>query len=264
MPKFAANLSTLFSELPFLERFAAAAEAGFRAVEFLFPYDYPPEVLKAELDKHGLALVLFNTAPGDTARGEWGLAAIPGREAEARRDIDRALDYALALDCPQVHVMAGVLPPGADRERACATLVENLRYAAARFAPHGKRLLLEALNPTTKPNYLYASQYQTLEMVRRIDRDNVFIQLDLFHAQLVDGNLTHLIREYAGQYQHVQIASAPDRHEPDDGEIDYGWLFAKLDESGYPGWVGCEYFPRGNTLAGLGWLQPWITPTPTH
>ncbi|QUG76714.1 HPr family phosphocarrier protein [Erwinia sp. E602] len=257
MPKFAANLSTLFTELPFLERFDAAAAAGFRGVEFLFPYDYQPEQLKQALTRNRLELVLFNTAPGDSAAGEWGLAAIPGREADARRDIDRALEYALALECRQVHLMASVVPPAADRQQWSETFISNARYAAERFAPQGIRVLLEALNPITKPDYLYASQYQTLEMVKRIDRPGVFTQLDLFHAQRVDGNLSHLIREYAGQYQHIQIASAPDRHEPDEGELNYPWLFDLLDSSGYQGWIGCEYLPRTTTLAGLGWLDPY-------
>lgn len=257
MPKFAANLSTQFGELPFIERFAAAANAGFRAVEFLFPYDFPAEVIKAELEKHQLELVLFNTAAGNVQAGEWGVSAIPGREQEARADIVRALEYALALNCQQVHVMAATVPNGADRAAYEETFVRNMHYAAERFAPHGIRLLLEALNPVTKPNYLYASQYQTLAMMARIDRPNVFTQLDLFHAQLVDGNLTHLIREYAGRYRHIQIASAPHRHEPDEGEINYSYLFDLLDEVGYDGWVGCEYIPRGRTEAGLGWFAPY-------
>ncbi|MFS2223588.1 HPr family phosphocarrier protein [Pantoea sp. B65] len=255
MPKFAANLSTMFNELPFLDRFAAAAAAGFHGVEFLFPYDYPAEQLKARLQQHQLQLVLFNTAPGNVAAGEWGVVAIPGREEDARRDIDQALEYAIALNCPQVHVMAATLPPGADREAYCQTFIANMRYASDRFAVHGIRLLIEALNPGTKPGYLYASQYQTLEMVKRIDRDNVFTQLDLFHAQLVDGNLSHLIRDYAGCYQHIQIASAPHRHEPDEGEINYPWLFNLLDEIGYSGWIGCEYFPRAATTDGLQWFN---------
>ncbi|MCU7365910.1 HPr family phosphocarrier protein [Pantoea stewartii] len=258
MPKFAANLSTQFNEMPFLQRFAAAAQAGFSAVEFLFPYEYPAEQLKALLADNGLKLVLFNTAPGNIDAGEWGVSAIPGREADARADIDRALAYARALDCPQVHIMAATVPPGADRQRYAETFIRNMRYAAERFAPYNIRLLIEALNPTTKPHYLYVSQYQTLEMVDLIDRPNVFTQLDLFHAQIVDGNLSHLIRHYAGRYRHVQIAAAPSRHEPDEGEINYPWLFSLLDEVGYDGWVGCEYFPRGDTVEGLSWLAPWM------
>ncbi|MEN4524736.1 HPr family phosphocarrier protein [Pantoea agglomerans] len=261
MPKFAANLSTQFTELPFAERFAAAAKAGFTAVEFLFPYDYPATQIKQWLDDNQLQLVLFNTAPGNVAAGEWGVSAIPGREAEAKADIDRALSYALALNCPQVHIMAATVPPDADRQCYVETFISNMRYAAERFAPHGIILLIEALNPTTKPNYLYASQYQTLEMVEQIDRPNVFTQLDLFHAQRVDGNLSHLIRHYAGRYRHVQIASAPDRHEPDEGEINYPYLYSLLDEVGYSGWVGCEYIPRGSTTAGLGWFAPWARKT---
>ncbi len=257
MPKFAANLSTQFNEVPFLDRFALAAQAGFRAVEFLFPYDYSIEVLKAKLNENQLQLVLFNTAPGNVAQGEWGVSAIPGRENDARQDIDRALEYAIALNCPQVHVMAATVPQEADRETYCQTFINNMRYAAERFARHGKLLLIEALNPGTKPNYLYASQYQTLEMVNRIDRPNVFTQLDLFHAQLVDGNLSHLIRDYRDCYRHIQIASVPDRHEPDEGEVNYPWLFTLLDEVGYDGWIGCEYIPRGKTQDGLGWLSPY-------
>lgn len=257
MPKFAANLSTMFTDLPFMARFDAAAAAGFRGVEFLFPYDFSAEELKQALSRNELELVLFNTGPGNVEAGEWGVSAIPGREAEARHDIDQALEYARALGCPQVHIMAATVPQGADREAYCQTFVENLRYAADRFAPHGIRILLEALNPKTKPGYLYSSQYQTLEMVKRIDRPGIYTQLDLFHAQLVDGNLSQLICDHAGQYQHIQIASAPDRHEPDEGEINYPWLFDLIDRSGYQGWIGCEYFPRGDTAEGLGWLTPY-------
>jgi len=257
MPKFAANLSTLFNEVPFMERFDAAAQAGFRGVEFLFPYEYDAAQLKQALSRNQLELVLFNTAPGNTAAGEWGVSAIPGREEDARRDIDNALEYALALDCRQVHIMAAVVPEGADRQAYCRTFIDNVRYAADKFAPHGVRILLEALNPQTKPGYLYSSQYQVLEMVKRIDRPGVYSQLDLFHAQRVDGNLSRLITAFAGQYQHIQIASAPDRHEPDEGEINYPWLFDLLDSSGYQGWIGCEYFPRTTTLEGLGWFSAY-------
>ena len=238
MPRFAANLSMMFTEVPFIERFAAARKAGFDAVEFLFPYDYSPQQIQQQLVQNHLTLALFNTAPGDINAGEWGLSALPGREHEARADIDLALEYALALNCEQVHVMAGVVPAGEDAER----------YRA---------VFIEALSPGVKPHYLFSSQYQALAIVEEVARDNVFIQLDTFHAQKVDGNLTHLIRNYAGKYAHVQIAGLPDRHEPDDGEINYPWLFRLFDEVGYQGWIGCEYKPRGLTKEGLGWFDAW-------
>ncbi|WJY15233.1 hydroxypyruvate isomerase family protein [Pectobacteriaceae bacterium CE90] len=257
MPKFAANLSTLFTELPFLDRFQAAAEAGFNGVEFLFPYEYPAEVLAEKLQHYGLQQVLFNTSPGNIAAGEWGVTALPERVEDAHRDIDRALEYAIALNCPSVHIMASVIPEGADISLYQRTYIENIRYAADKFAPHNINIMLEALNPGLKPRYLLASQYQTLEMVNRIDRDNVWVQLDLYHAQIVDGNLTHIMREMQGRYGHIQIAAVPGRHEPDEGEINYPFLFEELDRLGYSGWIGCEYNPRGNTKEGLGWIKPW-------
>ncbi|EDY8782262.1 HPr family phosphocarrier protein, partial [Salmonella enterica subsp. enterica serovar Thompson] len=181
----------------------------------------------------------------------------PGREHDARADIELALEYALALECEQVHIMAGVVPDGADGARYRATFIDNLRYAADRFAAHDKRILIEALSPGVKPGYLFSSQYQALGIAEEVDRPNVFIQLDTFHAQKVDGNLSHLIREYAGRYAHVQIASLPDRHEPDDGEINYPWLFRLFDDVGYRGWIGCEYQPRNTTQDGLGWFNAW-------
>ncbi|ECF3779063.1 HPr family phosphocarrier protein [Salmonella enterica subsp. enterica serovar Oslo] len=257
MPRFAANLSMMFTEVPFIERFAAAAEAGFQAVEFLFPYGFAASEIKAQLSRHDLTLALFNTSAGDTAAGEWGRAALPGRERDARADIELALEYALALECEQVHIMAGVVQDGADGARYRATFIDNLRYAADRFAAHDKRILIEALSPGVKPGYLFSSQYQALDIAEEVDRPNVFIQLDTFHAQKVDGNLSHLIREYAGRYAHVQIASLPDRHEPDDGEINYPWLFRLFDDVGYRGWIGCEYQPRNTTQDGLGWFNAW-------
>lgn len=258
MPIFAANLTMMFTEHPFLDRFGAAAAAGFRHVEYLFPYEYPADVLKQKLDEHGLKQVLFNTSPGDPARGEWGLAALPGREAEARRLIEQALDYARALDCPQVHVMAGVVPEGGTREACFATFVENVRHAADTFRPHGVKVMLEALSPQGKPGYLLQSQYDALAAVEAVDRDNVFMQFDYFHAQNVDGNLSRMTEAMIRRIGHVQIASVPDRHEPDEGEINYAHVFALLDRLGYDGYVGCEYNPRGRTEDGLGWL-PTLT-----
>lgn len=257
MPRFAANLSMMFTEVPFMARFAAAAEAGFQAVEFLFPYAFCADDINAQLTRHNLTLALFNTTAGNIEAGEWGRAALPGREQEARADIDLALEYAIALDCDRVHIMAGVVPEGADVARYHATFIDNLRYAAKRFALHNKQILVEALSPDVKPGYLFSSQYQALKIAKEVDQPNIFIQLDTFHAQKVDGNLSHLIREYAGRYAHVQIASLPDRHEPDDGEINYPWIFQLFDDVGYHGWIGCEYQPRNTTQDGLGWFNAW-------
>ncbi|WP_127956630.1 HPr family phosphocarrier protein [Serratia microhaemolytica] len=258
MAKFAANLSMMFNEVPFLDRFAAAARAGFKAVEFLFPYDYPAEQLAEKLAQNGLQLVLFNTSPGNIDAGEWGLAALPGREQQARADIDLAIKYAVALNCPQIHVMAGVVPPGQDIAAYRETFIQNVRYAADQCAPLGIKVLIEALSPPIKPNYLFSSQHQALALANKIDRSNLFIQFDFFHAQQVDGNISNLLTSLAGRYSHIQIASVPERHEPDQGELNYPWLFNLLDQLGYQGWIGCEYRPRGETNAGLGWVTPYL------
>ncbi|QIQ20223.1 2-oxo-tetronate isomerase [Zophobihabitans entericus] len=258
MPKFAANLTTMFTEYPFLERFKAAAQAGFRAVEFLSPFEYPASVLKQELDNHGLQLVLFNTTVGNTAKGEWGLNALPGRESDARANIDLALEYALALNCQTIHVMAGVVPEGQQQYLYEQVQVDNVRYAADKYAPHNISIVLEALSDVVKPNYLYASQYHTLKLVKRINRPNVSVQIDLFHAQIVDGNLTHLLQNLNGHFGHIQVASVPDRHEPDDGEVNFTYLFNLLDQLGYSGWIGCEYIPKNTTKAGLNWIKPYL------
>ncbi|MEG9499336.1 2-oxo-tetronate isomerase [Mannheimia indoligenes] len=257
MPKFAANLTMMFNEVPFLERFEAAAKAGFKYVEYLWPYDYPAEELKSKLEKYGLKQVLFNTAAGDVSKGEWGVSAIPGREADSHNDIDLALEYALALGCKNVHVMAAVVSEGEDREAYKQTFIKNVQYAADKFKPHGIKVLLEALSPEVKPNYLLKSQFDTLEIVEAVNRDNVFVQLDYFHAQNVDGNLSRLTDKLNGRFAHIQIASVPDRHEPDEGEINYEYIFNKLDEIGYDGYVGCEYKPRAETTAGLGWFEQY-------
>ncbi|QNS15524.1 2-oxo-tetronate isomerase [Mannheimia bovis] len=257
MPKFAANLTMMFNEVPFLDRFEAAAKAGFKYVEYLWPYDYPAEELKAKLEQYGLKQVLFNTAAGDVSKGEWGVSAIPGREADSHRDIDLALEYALALGCENVHVMAAVVPEGEAREAYKQTFIKNVQYAADKFKPHGIKVLLEALSPEVKPNYLLKSQFDTLEIVEAVNRDNVFVQLDYFHAQNVDGNLSRLTDKLNGRFAHIQIASVPDRHEPDEGEINYEYIFNKLDEIGYDGYVGCEYKPRAETTAGLGWFEQY-------
>lgn len=258
MPKFAANLTMMFKEVDFLDRFEAAAKCGFKAVEFLWPYAYDKnELAKLLADLH-LEVALFNTTAGDTAKGEWGHAGLPGREAEARAELEQALEYAIALKCKTVHVMSCVVPYPAEKEICRQVFIKNMRWAADLFAAQGKVLTMEALCPDIKPRYLYHSQYETLAIMEEIGKDNVFIQLDTFHAQMVDGNLTHLIRDFAGKYGHVQIAAAPSRHEPDEGEINYEYIFKLFDEVGYKGYIGCEYNPRGKTEDGLGWLKRYL------
>ncbi len=257
MPKFAANLTMMFKEQDFLSRFDAAARCGFKAVEFLWPYDYSKDELRQILKDTGLKVALFNTSAGDTARGEWGHAGLPGREADARAEIEQALDYAVALDCKTVHVMSAVVPFPWEKEMCRQTFIKNMRWAADLFAREGKVLTMEALCPDIKPRYLYHSQFETMALRQEIGRDIVFTQLDTYHAQMTDGNLTRLIRDFKGQYGHVQIASAPGRHEPDEGEISYDYIFSLFDEVGYEGYIGCEYNPRGRTEDGLGWFEKY-------
>lgn len=258
MPKFAANLTMMFKEVDFLQRFELAAKSGFKAVEFLWPYDFSKEELAAILKEQNLKVALFNTTAGDVAHGQWGHAGLPGMEKEFKSEIEQALDYAIALDCPTVHVMSCVVPHPWEKAACTEVFVKNMRMAADLFAKHNKVLTMEALCPEIKPNYLYHSQYETLALKERIAKDNVFIQLDTFHAQMVDGNLTYLIKNLAGKYGHVQIAAAPSRCEPDEGEINYDYIFKLLDDVGYQGYVGCEYNPRGNTQDGLKWIKPYL------
>lgn len=258
MPRFAANLSMLFTDVPFLDRFERAARAGFRAVEFLFPYDHDAAELHARLDDCGLEQVLFNLPPGDWQAGDRGTAALPHRRDEFRASVEEALAYARVLGCPRLHAMSGVLPPDADPAACERTFVGNMRFAADAAAADGITLLVEALNDRDVPGYFVARQRRALDLVRRIDRPNVAVQLDYYHAQIMDGDLTHLTEELAGSIGHVQIASVPDRSEPDHGEVDFTHVFATLDRIGYDGWVGCEYRPRGETEAGLDWVRPYL------
>jgi len=257
VPRFAANLSTLFTELPFLDRFAAASDAGFEAVEFQYPYDYRAHQIKDRLDAHGLSCVLFNSPPGDWAAGDRGTACVAGREAEHREGVKKALWYANLLDCPTVHVMAGV---GDARDAdARARYVEHLRYAAGAAAEQQTLIVIEALNPHDMPGYFLSSVRQALVLLDEIGHPNVRLQLDLYHAQRTDGDITRLVERVARLLGHVQIASVPERHEPDRGELAYPWVLRALDRAGYAGWVGCEYYPAGDTVAGLGWLDAYTT-----
>ncbi len=256
MPRFAANLSMMFTEHSFLDRFAAAAAAGFEAVEYLFPYDFPASEVAEKLAAARLEQALFNMPPGDWAAGERGLAALPGREAEFRANVAIALEYAAALGCAKLHAMAGITA-GHDRAACEATYVENIRFAADALADAGITVLLEPINSRDMPGYFIAHQHEALKLIERIGRPNVSVQLDLYHAQIMDGDLTRLIEAMRNGFAHVQIASVPDRHEPDEGELNYSHLYGVLDRVGYDGWVGCEYRPRGETTAGLGWFADY-------
>lgn len=258
MPKFAANLSFLYTEVPFLERFAEAARDGFRAVEFLFPYEHPAELIATRMRAAGLQNVLFNAPPGDWARGERGLAAIPGREDAFRAGVIQALDYARILGTPRVHMLAGLVPPGGDRAAMRQTYLANLRFAAAEAVRSGRTIVIEPINPRDIPGYWLNCQSEALEIIDAVGAPNLKVQMDLYHCQIVEGDLAARIRANLSYVDHMQIAGVPERHEPDSGEVNYPFLFGLLDDLGYDGWIGCEYRPRAGTRAGLGWLGPWL------
>ncbi|MFZ6772135.1 2-oxo-tetronate isomerase [Undibacterium sp. SXout7W] len=255
MPKFAANLTMMFNELAFPQRFAAAAAAGFSAVEFLFPYDNSPQEVASWLHQNQLENVLFNLPPGDWAAGERGIASLPGRASEFQAGVARGIEYAIALGTKRVHMMAGLVPADADLSLYRAQYLANLQYAARALAAHGISLLIEPINGRDMPGYFLNSQSQAHALREESGEANVKVQMDFYHAQIVEGDLAMCFRKYADGIGHVQIASVPSRNEPDDGEINYPYLFKLLDESGYDGWVGCEYRPRGRTEDGLGWLK---------
>lgn len=257
MPKFAANLSMMYTEHDFLDRFAAAAADGFTAVEYLFPYDFEAATLRRHLDDNGLQQVLFNAPPGDWDAGERGFASVPGREAEFRSAITKALGYAAELGSPRVHVMAGLTADGDDLAERARTYEANLAEAAEAAAPLGIDILMEPINQRDMPGYFLSRQADAHDVVRRIGAPNVKVQLDLYHCQIVEGDLATTLRRDlpTGRVGHLQIAGVPDRHEPDEGELDYPYLFGIVDELGFDGWIGCEYRPRGGTSEGLSWLK---------
>ncbi len=266
MPRFAANLSMLYPELDFLDRFEAAARDGFKAVEYLFPYAHAPGELASRLGANDLQQVLFNGPPGDWEGGERGLACLPGREAEFREGIARALDYAAALDCPRIHVMAGLVPEGCERDKVQPVYVENLRWAAAEARKTGRDLLIEPINTRDIPRFFLNRQDHAHEIIEAIGAPNLKVQMDLYHCQIVEGDVAMKIRKYlpTGRVGHLQIAGVPERHEPDVGELNHPYLFDVIDEvsaqCGWDGWIGCEYRPArgavpGGTSAGLDWLR---------
>lgn len=254
MPNFAANLSFLYQEHPFLDRFAAAAEDGFRAVEFLFPYEFAAETVAAAARRAGVRIVLFNLPPGDAARGERGLAALAGRERDFDAALERALDYAEILDCPRLHAMAGRVEDGAD----FATYMANLRRAAAAAGERRRALTIEPINTRDVPGYFLNRQDEAHSICRAVGAASLGVQMDLYHCQIVEGDVARKIERFLSGVTHMQVAGVPDRHEPDTGELAYPYLFDLVDRLGYPGWIGCEYRPRGTTRDGLGWLRPYL------
>ena len=265
--KFAANLSWLYTELPFLDRFAAAARDGFTGVECLFPHEHATAEIQARLSDLNLQLVLFNAEPGDWAHGDRGLASLPGRQAEFQHVVREALVRAVALGCPRIHIMAGLPPLGTPDERADAWVrfELNLRWAAEQAQAHDRILVIEPINPRDMPGYLLTHQAAAHAVVQRIGSPHLQVQMDLYHCQIVEGDVAMKIRQYlpTGRVGHFQIAGVPERHEPDIGELNYAYLFGVIDEvaaqCGWEGWIGCEYKPRcggqpGGTSAGLGWF----------
>jgi 2-dehydrotetronate isomerase len=265
MPQFAANLSMLYPELSFVDRFAAAASDGFKGVEFLFPYAFEAPLLARALHDNGLKQVLFNAPPGDWDAGERGTACLAGRELEFQAGITSGLRYAQVLDCPRIHVMAGLIPDGESAQTVRSKYVANLRWAAQQAAQQGVSVMIEPINTRDMSRYFLNHQADAHALLHEIGEPNVHVQFDLYHAQIMGGDLASTLRQYlpTGRVGHIQIAGVPQRHEPDVGEINYSYLFELIDQLGWQGWIGCEYRPAGGaaagaTRAGLGWLKPYL------
>ena len=255
MAKFAANLSMLFTELPFLDRFEAAAKAGFKAVEFLFPYAWTAEEIKQRLDDHGLTLVLHNLPAGDWDAGERGIACHPDRVEEFRAGVVKAIAYAKVLGVGQLNCLAGKAPAGVSDPLLHQTLVDNLKFAASALQAAGLRLLIEPINSFDIPGFYLNFTSQALSILDEVGADNAFVQYDIYHAQRMEGELAATMQKHLARIGHIQLADNPGRNEPGTGEINYPFLFKHLERIGYSGWIGCEYKPATTTEAGLGWLQ---------
>ena len=258
MPNLAANLSLLFPQLEFRRRFAAAAAAGFRAVEYQFPYAWGAHEIAACAREAKVEVVLHNLPAGDLAKGERGIACLPGREAEFREGVGRAIEYARAAGCPRLNCLAGLTPAGARREPYFETLVDNVRYAAAALREAGMQLMLEACNRRTVPGFFIATSREAIEVLDAAGADNAWLQYDIFHMQIMEGDLAATIERLLPRIGHMQLADVPQRHEPGSGEINFGYLLAYIDRIGYHGWIGCEYNPEGDTLEGLKWAKPYL------
>ncbi|RLJ67480.1 hydroxypyruvate isomerase [Sulfurisoma sediminicola] len=258
MPRLAANLTMLFNEVPFLERFDLAAAAGFSAVEFLFPYDYTVEQLRDALGRNKLQLVLHNLPAGNWAGGDRGIACDPARVQEFRDGVDQAIAYATALGVPQLNCLAGIKPANVADADARRTLVENLKYAAPKLSAVGIRLLIEAINTFDIPGFFLNRTQQALDIIAETGSDNLFVQYDIYHMQRMEGELAKTMENNLPRIAHMQLADNPGRNEPGSGEINYHFLFAFLDKIGYQGWIGCEYKPAATTAAGLGWAAAYL------
>ncbi|WP_062787492.1 hydroxypyruvate isomerase [Aquitalea pelogenes] len=257
MPRFAANLTMLFNEVDFLSRFQAAAKAGFRGVEYLFPYGYDKQQLAELLDKHQLEQVLHNLPAGNWAAGERGIACLPDRKAEFQDGVGEAISYAKALGCRQLNVLAGIRPQNADPDVVLETLHNNLRFAAKALKDEGIKLLVEPINTFDIPGFVVSRTRQVLAMIRELGCDNLYVQYDIYHMQRMEGELAQTLQLQLPHIAHIQLADNPGRHEPGTGEINYSFLFSFLDRIGYQGWIGCEYKPKSTTVAGLGWMKQY-------
>ena len=258
MPNFAANLTMMFNEVDFLERFAAAADSGFKGVEYLFPYDYEPAQLAEKLEQHDLAQVLHNLPAGDWTAGERGIACHPDRVDEFQDGVGKAIEYATALNCPQVNCLAGLAQDSVSVEEREATLIGNLKFAAEQLEAAGVRLLIEPINTIDIPGFVLNYPEQARDLIEQVGSDNLFLQHDLYHMQIMQGDLARNIERNQDIIRHIQIADNPGRHEPGTGEINYPYLFKYLDDIGYDGWIGCEYVPASTTDAGLSWIKPHL------
>jgi hydroxypyruvate isomerase len=258
MVKLAANLSMMFNEVDFLDRFAAAAKTRFRGVEYLFPYDYPVEAIRERLDANGLTQVLFDLPAGDWGAGDRGIACQPDRVGEFQDSVGRALEYVGPLGCERITCLAGIPPEGADPDRVRRTFLDNLRFAAPKVKEAGAKLLIEPINTRDIPGFFLTTTAQAKSIIDDVGSDNVWLQYDIYHMQIMEGDLAMTIEKYADLIPHFQLADNPGRHEPGTGEINYPFLFEFLDRRGYDGWIGCEYRPAGRTEDGLGWAKPYL------
>lgn len=254
MPKLAANLTMLFNEVDFMDRFKAASDAGFKGVEYLFPYAYPKEQLAEQLNGYGLTQVLHNVSSGDWGKGERGIAVLPDRVGEFQDCVGNAIEYATALGCKKINCMAGIAPAGVDPDKLRETFVANIRFAGQQFKAHGIKLVVEAINTFDIPGFYLSRTSQALDLIAAADCDNIFLLYDIYHMQRMEGELANTIKANLPMIGHMQLADNPGRFEPGTGEINYRFLFDFIDKAGYEGWIGCEYKPKATTAEGLGWM----------